>query len=192
MITPTRKPLRLPRYDYREVGWYFVTICTADRRHLFGEIDGGQFRGTELGDLVAACWREIPDHFPHVVIDAWVVMPNHLHGLIEIRDRASAAAAGNAVAAGALGTVVRSFKAAVTRRFRERHPAATAPVWQRRYYEHVLRGLKSIEYVRAYIRSNPERWHLDAENGRRSGRDPFERWLESQGKNGAQPSPRLA
>ncbi|MCW8139569.1 MAG: hypothetical protein KIT58_11780 [Planctomycetota bacterium] len=90
-----------------------------------------------------------------------------------------------AVAAGALGTVIRSFKASVTRAFRRLHPAHPGPVWQANYFEHVVRDLRGVERVREYIRANPERWALDRENERRSGRDPFDVWLD--GEHGATP-----
>ena len=181
MLIRPRRRLRLSSFDYREAGWYFVTICTEDRKHSFGEIVDGELVPTALGSLVDACWRDLPAHHPHVVLDAYVVMPNHLHGLLEVPERTTVLPATSPVAPGALGAVVRSFKSAVTRRFRQLHPGSAATIWQKNYYEHVVRDHDSVERIRWYIASNEERWHLDAENRLRTGFDPFESWLDRQG-----------
>ena len=79
-----RRSIRLKEYDYSEPGEYFVTICTKDRVHLFGNIDNDGMHENELGNIVRHCWIDIPKHFPNVELDEFVVMPNHVHGIIDI------------------------------------------------------------------------------------------------------------
>jgi hypothetical protein len=128
---PNRRSLRLREYDYGATGTYFVTICTRDRISLFGEIDQRTMMVNELGDIITACWSDLPHHFPNIQLDCFTVMPNHIHGLIEITDKRPANSVGAQHAApvpaapvhsstrhvqpGSLGAVVRSFKAASAR-----------------------------------------------------------------------------
>jgi putative transposase len=178
-----RKRLRLPAYDYRQAGWYFLTICAADRAPLFGHVDRGRMILGPIGELVAATWQSIPEHHPHVQLDASVVMPNHLHGLLFIPEPACGLTEAWAppTAAGGLGALVRSFKSAATRAVRLAVSAFAGPVWQSGYYEHIVRTDEGVEYVRWYIEQNPARWHLDRENHSRAARDPFDAWIEAQG-----------
>jgi len=83
-----RRSIRLQGYDYSAKGLYFVTLCVQDKRCLLGSIDDGQMRLNEIGEVADHCWREIPQHYPYVVLHEHIVMPNHVHGLIEIKDRA--------------------------------------------------------------------------------------------------------
>jgi putative transposase len=85
-IRPQRKRLRWRSHTYSADAAYFVTICTLDRQCVFGDIANGIARRTAVGDVVDACWRAIPDHFPEVILDAWVTMPNHLHGILAMGD----------------------------------------------------------------------------------------------------------
>lgn len=179
----TRKRLRLARYDYRDAGWYFVTICTFERQHTLGQVVEGRVVLSSLGSLVDACWKQLGAHHPHAIPDSHVIMPNHVHGLIHVPEGVATPTLASAVAPGALGAIVRSFKSGVTRRFRELAPSpATGPVWQANYYEHVVRSLAAVERIREYIRTNPERWELDPENPARTGRDTFDAWLLEEGK----------
>ena len=79
-----RHSIRLSGHDYSYVGVYFITVCTADRQHLFGEVENGRMVLNEVGEVASRCWRDLPQHFPHAHLDAWVVMPNHVHGIIVI------------------------------------------------------------------------------------------------------------
>jgi len=118
--------IRLAGYDYSRVGAYFVTLCAVDRKCLFGEIVAGEMRLNQIGTLVASCWGEIPKHFPNVTLDEFVVMPNHLHGILLLGD----AVAGHARP---LPVIVGSFKSAVSR-------LAGFPVWQRSYWDRIIRS----------------------------------------------------
>ena len=81
-----RRSIRLQGYDYSSPGAYFVTMCTHNRECLFGEIANGKMRLNELGKIASQCWLAIPDHFPHARLGAFVIMPNHVHGIIWIVD----------------------------------------------------------------------------------------------------------
>ncbi len=83
---PQRKSIRFPDYDYSQYGMYFVTICTKNRKHLFGEIVDGEMRCNELGKIVEKIWDDLPHHYPHIQLDEFVVMPNHVHEIVIIYD----------------------------------------------------------------------------------------------------------
>jgi len=180
-ISPqNRRSLRLPEYDYGSAGVYFVTICTKDRRLLFGEIDHGAITLNDLGEIVTACWSDLPNHFPKIQLDCMIVMPNHIHGLIEIDNDRTANPVGAQRAApipetavrqphsniqpGSLAAIVRSFKAAPTQRVNLLTGKPGATIWQRNYYEHVVRDYAELQRVREYIVNNPVRWAEDEEN----------------------------
>ncbi|MBK9941051.1 MAG: transposase [Kouleothrix sp.] len=161
-----RRSIRLSGYDYTQAGAYFVTACTAARRRLFGELVGSEMRLSRYGAIALECWEAIPEHCPRVELDAFVVMPDHIHGILvlpEDADRARVAARErfSKPVAGSLPTIVRLYKAAVTRQINEWRGTANPPVWQRNYYEHVIRSQAALERIRAYIVDNPSRSALD-------------------------------
>lgn len=170
-----RRSLRLQGYDYSQAGAYFVTICTHNRACLFGEVVDGEMRLNETGRMVASALQAISDHFPQVDVDAFVVMPNHVHGIIVINGVGAQFIAPNthetdaaAINLGAinraptLGDMVRAFKARSTRDIRLREPGVS--VWQRNYYEHIVRNEDDLARIREYIVNNPLQWALDREN----------------------------
>ncbi len=179
-----RRSIRLPGYDYTQASAYFVTLVTAGRECLFGEVVDTVVQISPLGAVAAVCWQAIPHHFATVTIDAWVIMPNHVHGIIVIGAHSVGAhsvgahsvgaqhaaplrrhtPASPCVPPGSLGAIVRSFKSAVTKRAREMAGAADMPVWQRNYYEHIIRDVRELERIRRYIDENPQRWDIDDEN----------------------------
>ncbi|PIU54770.1 MAG: hypothetical protein COS88_06605 [Chloroflexi bacterium CG07_land_8_20_14_0_80_51_10] len=165
-----RRSIRLKGYDYSQAGAYFVTICTKDRGCLFGEIIDGEMVLNPFGEVVQACWDDLPRHYPHVELDAFVIMPNHLHGIIIIR-RGEAFVPSNAsplhphgTQPGSLGAIIQNFKSVSTRKINRstRNPGNKS--WQRNYYEHVIRNEKSLNTIRCYIIENPLRWADDPEN----------------------------
>ncbi len=202
-IRRRRRSIRLKGWDYRTPAAYFVTICTHDRAPLFGRVVDGDMVLNAFGEIVWACWREIPEHFPHVELDAFVVMPNHVHGIIFIVDVVGSLHAGathvgathasplrgdapRGPASGSLGAIVGSFKSAVTQRINALRNTPGAPVWQRNYYEHIIRTERALNAIRRYIAENPLRWHLDRYNPNATGADPQARdlWrmLQAEGK----------
>jgi putative transposase len=172
----TRHSVRLRGFDYSRIGMYFVTICAAERLSLFGEVRGNKAVLSSIGEIVESCWIEIPRHFPGVKTEAHVVMPNHLHGILTIQSKRQDAMPQQKAelrlesfgrpTARSLPTIVRSFKSAVSKRVGESGFAIGKSIWQRGYYEHVLRNTQ--EYVEAtnYILLNPPRWANDEENVR--------------------------
>ena len=186
-----RRSIRLKDYDYTQHGAYFVTICAHERRRVFGNIVAGDMVLNAWGRVVQSCWDKIPAHFPMVELDAFVVMPNHVHGIIVIVDIGVRATHGSPVhgapvhgAIGhrapvhgspvlthptqpngpkpnSLGAIIGQFKSAVTRRINRLSGAPGHPVWQRNYYEHIVRSEESLNAIRAYIADNPAKWAQD-------------------------------
>lgn len=167
---PQRSSIRLRGYDYRQEGVYFVTICARGRECLFGEVVDGEVHLNECGEIAEALWLQIPLLRPNVTLDAFVVMPNHIHGLLVVTDRDERAPAGGAgdaerssgPAAGSLGAIIGQYKSAVTKRVSALLGARGVSVWQRNYYEHIVRSDKALHQIREYVASNPAQWQLDS------------------------------
>ncbi|GIV71404.1 transposase [Caldilinea sp.] len=182
-----RRSIRLKGYDYTQPGAYFITICTHDRAHFFGAVVNGVMRLNDAGCIAAQCWRDIPVHFPHVQLDVFVIMPNHIHGVLWIVANDNNAGTQNVGATHAsplpprgpvpqsVGAIIGQFKSAVTKRINELRHTPSAPIWQRNYYEHIIRDERALNAIRRYIQENPLRWHLDRENDQRTGSDPLAR-----------------
>jgi putative transposase len=182
-----RKSLRLRQYDYSQPGAYFVTICTKDRENRFGEIVDGQMRRNGSGAIVHSCWNDLPVHFPNVGLDAFVVMPNHVHGIIILTDdNVGATSRRPNTRAGRprpyLGNVVAYFKYQSAKRINEQQNAPGVPFWQRGYHDHIIRDDRSLDRIREYIVQNPQRWSSDKENADIKGNDEFDRWMNSAAK----------
>lgn len=167
-----RNSLRLSAYDYSKAGAYFITAVTHGRQSLFGEIQGKNVLLSAAGIILRRCWESIPEHFPHAHCDAWIIMPNHLHGIIIVDGKdgdmtgwaqRAAPLQGNVIP-GSLGAVVRSFKSAAAKEINADRGTPGAPVWQRNYFEHIIRNDRDLAATRDYIQFNPLRWTLDEEN----------------------------
>jgi len=172
-----RRSIRLKGYDYTQAGAYFVTICTKDRACLFGDVADGVMRLNQMGHIVRQCWLAIPDHFPHVLLDEFVVMPNHVHGILVIMPTHDVGATHASPLQNddtptrprgpqprSVASIVGSFKSAAAKRINEHRGTPGAPIWQRNYYEHIIRDDESLNLIRNYIADNPLRWQIDAEN----------------------------
>ena len=177
-VSHGRRSLRLPGFDYARPGTYFVTVCVRDGEHLFGEVSGTQVRLNAAGRIARNCWVEIPTHYPGVTLDAFIVMPNHVHGMVILKGttdpegvgaqhaaplhtaaRRSAAIRDSVrVVPGSLEAIVRSFKSATAKRINEARNTPAATVWQRNYYDRVIRDGRELHRARRYILSNPDRW----------------------------------
>jgi len=183
-----KKSLRLPNRDYRANGWYFVTICTRDRHHFFGNIIRGKMQLSNIGKIAKQFWLEIPQHSQYTYIDEYVIMPNHVHGIIVIdrpnnyyskkvemyqgkslKDRWETEGynlpremSKLAPKANSLSVIIRSYKSSVTRWCKQNGYNNFA--WQSRFYEHIIRKDGSINRIRHYIINNPLKWEFDANN----------------------------
>nr|BAL59102.1 hypothetical conserved protein [Candidatus Acetothermum autotrophicum] len=185
-----RRSIRLRGYDYTQPGAYFVTICTQDRMCLFGEVVHGEMRFTDAGRMVHDVWNDLPNHYPGVTIDAFVVMPNHIHGIVVLvgaGPRACPEWVGQPQGVAptmSLSDVIHRFKTMTTKRYADGvkqlgWPPFRGRLWQRNYYEHIIRDEESLHRIREYIRTNPLRWHVDRENPNPTGTDDFEQWLST-------------
>jgi REP element-mobilizing transposase RayT len=207
---PRRRSIRLPGYDYSQPGYYFITVCTHDRECLFGEVRNAEMVLSEAGRAVRSVWTNLPNRFPGIDLDEFVVMPNHVHGILVIANPSGAPTRPGApappgtstppgmsrslVGAGLalpvappwpargvgqagraspaptdgrrmrLGDVVGAFKslsAVVVNRLLAR---SGQPLWQRNYFEHVVRGDAELQRIRQYVVDNPAKWAEDREN----------------------------
>jgi putative transposase len=160
---PERRCLRLPSYDYAEVGAYFITAVTEGRTALFGQIHDGDMRLSRFGAIVEQSWRDLVNHYPHVALDEFIVMPNHIHGVVWLRDPGRAGVK-RAPTRHPLSEIIRAFKTFSARRINELRGTPGRSLWQRNYYERVVRHERELNAIREYIRANPLNWHLDREN----------------------------
>ena len=160
-----RRSIRLKGYDYTLAGAYFVTFCVQNRESLFGEIIDGQMMLNEAGRMVEAVWQELSVFYPGVDTDAFVVMPNHFHGIIVLT---SGQARGPSPTI-SLPDVVHRFKTMTTKRYTDgvKNQGWTSfpgRLWQRNYYEHIIRDENALHSIRTYIENNPAQWNEDTEN----------------------------
>lgn len=160
---PVRHSTRLRDFDYAQAGAYFITICSYQRESLFGEIVAGIVRLNEVGRVIAHEWQKTAEIRANVIIDEFVVMPNHFHGIIFINDidRATRRVAPTTLASGSLGAIIAQFKSSVTRQLKRtgHHPGTT--LWQRNYHDHVIRNDEGLWQIRNYVMNNPLQWALD-------------------------------
>ncbi len=191
-----RQHTRLPGFDYRSCYAYFVTICVRDRLPVFGEVVDDAMKYSRRGVVARDCWTEIPRHHPHVTLDGFIVMPNHVHGVLLFEGDAPVVATpasplpstpGTSTptgpASGSIGAVIGSYKSAVTRAINRLRPGAATNLWQQNYYEHVVRHDCALDRIREYMQLNPERWARDCENPDGDGTDDivaFVRLLDVQ------------
>ena len=166
-----RRSIRLSGRDYCCEGIYFVTICADRRRCIFGHIEKGRFVLNALGNLVRESWTAIPAHFSHVELSEFIVMPNHLHGMLVFHPIVGAQHccaladldAKHSVRSRSLGAVIRSFKAIVARKA---HSELNwkEEIWQRNYFDRIIRDGQEWAETSRYILENPLKWEWDKEN----------------------------
>jgi putative transposase len=170
---PLRQSTRLAGYNYTQSGTYFVTICTYERCLLLENISQGVIQLNMTGEIVQSCWTEINRHFAFTDTSIYVIMPNHIHGIIvinhpleetdSIRQKTESEAFGKAVR-NSLPTIVRSFKSAATKRVNANLDNEISNLWQRGYYEHVIRSEEEMAQIGDYNLGNPQKWETDREN----------------------------
>lgn len=172
-----RQSIRLKNYDYTSAGAYFVTLCTFQKQHLFGEIVAREMVLNELGSIVHFEWKWTEIVRPTIDMDVYVVMPNHLHGIVvfgEDNTKSTESDVGGGVGAHScaplhrkkrsLGSFVAQFKATTTKRINQLRNTPGTTVWQRNYHERVIRNERECNRIREYIEYNPQNWESDEEN----------------------------
>jgi putative transposase len=163
-----RRSIRVPTWDYAQQAWYFVTLCTTGREERFGVIADGMVTLSAAGRIVEDEWWETLARRRSVRLDDYVIMPNHMHGILIINEDSDAVPSpsitGLRSPSRTLGAVIRGFKGASTARINVLQGTPGAPVWQRNYYEHIIRDDRDLDRIRTYIAANPARWHEDAEH----------------------------
>jgi REP-associated tyrosine transposase len=171
--------MRLRGFDYSRPGEYFITIVTAHRRRILGRVVGGRMQLSEIGRIVENCWKEIPAHFPGTCVEVFQIMPDHVHGIVEIREPSRRGVQLNIPTGdhfsrisprkGTLGVIVRTFKAAVTTELKRVDKWSEDPFWQRGYHDHIIRDHIDRFFIEQYIELNPIVWELDANNHEGAG-----------------------
>ncbi len=162
-----RRSIRLAGYDYAQPGAYFVTICTQNRECMFGNVRDGSVDLSHHGESVQRAWDSLSDHYPHVDLDAFIIMPNHIHGVIVLSEATQHTAArrtGRQSTRHGLPEIVRAFKSFSARHVNVTRATPGARVWQRNYYEHIIRSEMELGLIRQYVVDNPLGWDTDPEN----------------------------
>jgi len=197
-----RRSIRLQGYDYSQNGAYFITLCTHNRECLFGQIQNGQMILNEYGKIVEQCWNNLSNHYDNIELDAYVIMPNHFHGIILITDNVDNVDNVRAIRElpihelpihelprqrkhelpihelprqqqkqrqqqrrkMLLPKIVGRFKTNSAKQINQMRNTPGISVWQRNYYEHIIRDEKSLENIRNYIINNPAKWQDDDYN----------------------------
>ena len=162
-----RRSIRLKGYDYSQPGLYFITICVHNREHLFGEIVGGKMEMNDAGKIAEQEWLKTAEMRENVELLEYVIMPNHMHGIILLNDRGGTMRRAPTIeqfgkpTSNTIPTIVRGYKSAVTKKINMLRNMPGVPVWQRNYYEHIIRDQKSYYHIAKYIRNNPQKWQDD-------------------------------
>ena len=175
-----RRSIRLTGYNYAGPGAYFVTICARERKHVLGRVKGGKVVLSDVGGIVAESWQWLAERHPYVALDVWVVMPNHLHGIIVINDgephgdmdtsrsrgasRRAPTVIGPPLKRKPLGQLIGAFKTVSTKRINQTRGTAGMSFWQRGYYEHIVRNERDMDRIRWYIIDHPLKWPLVRNN----------------------------
>jgi len=178
-----RRSIRLKDYDYSSPGAYFVTMVAKGYKCVFGKMIDNEMHLDSLGKIVENCWLQIPEHFLGVDVEVFIVMPNHIHGIVSIReydrrgtiyrvptmgdntrttdDRTSTKEVFGQPVVGSIPTIIRTYKASVSRLARKE--LGMLNIWQRNYYEHIIHDQSDLDSITNYILSNPDHWSDDPE-----------------------------
>ncbi|MFA6659144.1 MAG: transposase [Victivallaceae bacterium] len=163
---------RLKGWDYSSPGHYFITICTKNRKCLFGEIKNGKMLPNQYGEILENCWNDLPNHYPNLKLDQFAVMPNHVHGIIIIEnDNNTIVETGLKPVSTempditdrthGLSEFIRALKSFSARRINEQRQTPGITVWQTRFHDHIIRDENELNRIRQYIKNNPLNWDKD-------------------------------
>ena len=176
-----RRSIRLKGYSYSQDGVYFVTVCTENRECLLGEIKNSEMILNEYGEITKFTWSDLINHNKNISLDYFVIMPNHVHGIVMIMDNENHVGAGSkpapikfalikraglepAPTQNGLSEIVRQFKTFSAKRINTLRNTPAIPVWQRNFYDHIIRNEDELIRIREYIENNPIKWDLDKNN----------------------------
>ncbi|MFA6522170.1 MAG: transposase [Patescibacteria group bacterium] len=176
-IWPVRRPIRLPAYDYSRPATYFITFNTRYFEEIFGTIENNKMQLNDFGKIIEKYWIALPNHFPYLRLDTYIIMPNHLHGIIEIipRDetavragfprpldslRIEATGRGTRPLRRTLGQIIAYFKYQSTKRINEIRQSPGKLIWHRSFHDRIIRNDIELHRIRVYIRENPRNWSL--------------------------------
>ena len=185
-----RRSIRLKHYDYSLPASYFITICTHNRECLFGSINDGEMMMNEFGYIIEYKWQRIPTHFTHIQLDAFQILPNHVHGIIFINDIVGAKHSHKktkydskiitknasplppqyssshpiVTKPGSLSAIMQNFSSITTRKINQIRQTPGIKVWQRNYFDRIIRHEKELNCIRQYIIENPIQWNSDDNN----------------------------
>ncbi len=176
-----RKSVRLKNYDYTSAGAYFVTICTHQKQTLFGDVTEGNMRLNDYGNIIKEEWYRTAHIRQEIELDEFIIMPNHVHGVVwihlskELVSNETVGARGPSpllhqmqrpmgTGKKSLGSFVGGFKSVCTKHINELRQTPSMPVWQRNYYERIVRNEDELNAIRSYIENNPKTWDDDEEN----------------------------
>ena len=182
-----RRSIRLKNYDYSQTGYYFVTICCYQKQCLFGDIVDGLMQLNQYAEIVAENYQWLSQRYPYLILDEWIVMPNHFHGIMILTDQPRRGGSRTAptmetaptlnrqdviltdknlpinpeLKRKSLGRLIGAFKTVTTKQINQIRNTPGAKIWQRNYYEHIIRNERSLDNIRQYIINNPLSWHKD-------------------------------
>ncbi len=181
-----RRSIRLPDFDYAQEGMYYVTICSAGRAELFGQLIGDRIELSDYGRIAHNEWHRTPHIRSNVTLQDLVIMPDHMHAILTITDRRGVLHTPSShqrlrSPSQTLGSIVRGFKAASTKKINAARDALNAEVWQRNYYEHVVRDEQDLAAIRQYIHDNPVKLMLKMSAVIESRQGVFNAPLHSRG-----------
>ncbi len=177
-----RRLIRLEGYDYSLPGYYFVTVCVQGRKYMLGNVANGKMILSDYGQIVKKCWNDLPRHYPYIRLDAFVVMPNHIHGIIRIMRNVGAGLQPalielertgfkpvptknkQKITRHGLPEIVRAFKTFSARGINRIRGVTGTKFWQRNYYDHIIRNEQELNQIREYIQNNRSAWRGDREN----------------------------
>ncbi len=155
-----RQSIRLTGYDYSTSGAYFITICTHEREYLFGDVVNEIIQLNTVGDIARSHWQQLSQHHPNIIMDESIVMPNHLHGIIILESSTDSTKS--------ISEIIRGFKTFSAKAINKKRCLRSVPVWQRNYYDRIIRSELELDRIRQYIIYNPRNWDTDKNNQNQS------------------------
>jgi REP element-mobilizing transposase RayT len=146
-----RKTIRLKDYDYSSAGYYYITICTKDRKCILGKAENDSITVSKLGEIITKNWNALVSMYKHIELNQYVVMPNHIHAIIVLNENCTKT----------IGDIICGYKSKTAREYNKINKLNGEAIWQRGYYEHIIRNEKELYRIQKYILENPIKWKYD-------------------------------